>query len=210
MPEPTAKLILKVGDKEVHLEAGIETVRSELDRLASRLLSPDDGDEEPVLSVTAPRPRKSRSKRRPKSPAERAIRPGRTAVLPAMRPAGAEQLEDVTLDPNQSAELYAVNADGEIGLRKLPQGDKPEADVLLLLLYGMLVFQGRSPATAPALLRAARESGLKIDRAHRILAKRAHLVEITGRRRGKRYRLKGAGVSYCEDLIRKLLPATPS
>ena len=38
MAEPTAKLTLKVGDKEVHFEAGVNRVEAQLHRLASEML----------------------------------------------------------------------------------------------------------------------------------------------------------------------------
>ena len=56
MAEPPAKLTLKVGDKEVHFEAGAERVEAQLHRLASEMLRSGGppSDAPAVLSVTAP------------------------------------------------------------------------------------------------------------------------------------------------------------
>ncbi len=56
MSERTAKLTLRVGEKEVQFEAGVDQVEAELHRLAAELLGSAGGPagEPPVLSLTAP------------------------------------------------------------------------------------------------------------------------------------------------------------
>ena len=76
---------------------------------------------------------------------------------------------------------------------------------VLLSGYGMLVLKGVAPVTAPALLRAARQSGLRIQRAHRPLEGHGPRVSSSGHRRGRRYRLTPAGIEHCEKLIPDLL-----
>lgn len=189
MTDDTATLTIKVGDKEVRFEAGLEVVRAELARHAAELLRGAEGERAELSVATA-------------IPAAATVRPlgAQTPPIPARRPAG------VTLDPARTAALYAVNTAGQLSLETLPEDVADvDAEALMLLLYGMLVFKGLVPVTAPALLRAARQSGLRLQRAHRPLARHTKLVSSSGYRRGKRYRLTAAGIEHCEKRIPDLL-----
>ncbi len=203
MNERKAKLTIKVGDRSVEFEAGVERVEAELHRLASELLSSGgsrEGDEPAVLSVTAPR--------RPAPVEERSRRTGDfpEKVVPAS-PSVAELLRHAKLDRREVARLYAAGESGVIRLRVLPEtGRDSRADTLLLVLYGMLALRGRAPSTAPALLKSARASGSRLTRASRAFKGKSRLVSKSGERRGMRYRLTPDGVEHCEKLIPRLLP----
>lgn len=197
---PEAELVVKIGGDEVRFAAGAKAVEERFDRLVERL-----------LADRAPRGRA------PQAGASRATSPVPLPSSPAVTVQLARQARGVgsagdnypafTLDVGRIAEVYSVSEAGVLSLRVLPRGLEPrerQADALMLLLYGMLVLLGVSPATAPALLRSARVSGLELDRASRLLARRARYVATTGRKRGKRYRLTPAGVAYCEELVAAL------
>ncbi len=59
--------------------------------------------------------------------------------------------------------------------------------------------------TAADLGAAARSLGLKLQRIPRKFGLGDDRVAISGRHRGKRYRLTAAGIRHCEALIEKLL-----
>ncbi len=207
MSERKAKLTIKVGDRSVEFEAGVDRVEAELHRLAAELLGSGrgrEGDEPAVLSVTAPR------RPAPAGEAESA-RSGGTGAFPEKAvpasPSVAELMRHAKLDRREVARLYAAGKSGTIRLRALPEtGRDSQGDTLLLVLYGMLVLRGRAPSTAPALLKGARASGLMLKRASRALEGKSRLVSRSGLRRGMRYRLTRDGVEHCETLIPRLLP----
>ncbi len=200
MTERKAKLTLKVGDKEVRFEAGVDRVEAELHRLAAELLGSGgrgDAKEPAVLSVTAER-----------SPAPaRAGKPPPVKKVVPVSAGAAELMQHATLDRQEVAKLYFETDSGALALRVLPQtGPDTKADALLLVLYGLLVLKGRAPSTAPALLKGARASGLPLKRAKRFLKGKSRLFSTSGLRRGMRYRLTRAGIEHCERLIPRLLP----
>ena len=189
--ESRAQLVVKIGGGEVRFEAGLGAVERRFDGVMERLFAawqPAGGaaagrGPHPVVAMRLV-PRQPR---------------------PAARHGG--NYPELSLDAGEVAESFSVNAANELSLRVMPRGLKQRernADALLLLLYGMLALQGRSPVTAPALLRSARQSGLDLDRASRLLDRRRRYLFTEGRRRGKRYGLTAAGVQYCEDLLVRL------
>ena len=178
--EPRAELVVKLGDGEVRFEAGLGAVEQRFDGVMDRLFAAWQ-------------------------PAGAARRTTHPAV--AMRLVAGGDDPAFTLDLHEVAECYSVNAADELSLRVMPRGEKARqrnADALMLLLYGKLTLQGKSQVTAPALLRSARQSGLALDRASRLLDRRAKYVFAEGRRRGKRYGLTPEGIEYCEKLLASL------
>ncbi len=180
--------------------------RRALHRLAAELLrthASESGGAPPVLSLTAPE--------EPAAALAPAAKPGAPGgfpekVVPAS-PGVADLMRHAKLDRRRVARLYAAGDRGTIRLRILPEtGRDSHADALLLLLYGMLVLRGRAPATAPALLKSVRASGLMLKRASRALQGKSALVSTSGLRRGRRYRLTRDGIDHCEELIPRLLP----
>lgn len=126
---------------------------------------------------------------------------GAETAAPAAPPPPAEA--------GQLKQLFRVGTGKRLRLRKLPGRT---ADALLLVLYGMLKLQNRKWVYAPGMTGAARASGVRVDRADRLLAGYDDLVEGFGRRRGKRYRLTAAGREHCARLVASLaepVPVTP-
>ncbi|MCP3957199.1 MAG: hypothetical protein GY719_05045 [bacterium] len=196
--EPRAQLVVKTAGGEVRFEAGLSAVEKRFDSLMDRLFAPGVtgvAARAPAATVTQPAVAMRMVPEQTASPA-RAPVPAATGNNPAF-----------SLDLAMVAECFSVNAANEISLRGIPRGLKKRErniDTLLLLLYGKLVLQGQSPVTAPALLRSARQSGIELDRASRLLNQRRAYVRTEGRRRGMRYHLTEAGVGYCETLLQKL------
>ncbi len=187
--EPRAQLVVKLGDGEVRFEAGLGAVEKRFDGVMDRLFAAW----QPTGAA---------------STAGRATHPAvamRLVSEQPRRPAGASGgTPGLSLDLREVAESYSVNAVDELSLRVMPTAFKERernADALMLLLYGKLALQGKSQVTAPALLRSARQSGLALDRASRLLDRRGRYVVTEGRRRGKRYGLTAGGIRYCEDLL---------
>lgn len=208
---PSAKLTIKVGEKEIHLEARPEIVRQELDRLVDRLSQPslaepagDDraGDEQVVLSVTAPRtaagapppaaaPAETEESGSPAAALDFIARErGRQLV----QPGAGKLLRHVTLDPERLAALYAVDPRGRVLLKKLPSTFHQVRDTVLLLLYGTLTQLGETSENGYHLVRTVRSLGLPIERVPRSFSPDGVLAASSGRHRAKRYRLTGLGI----------------
>ncbi len=198
--EPRAQLVVKVGGGEVRFEAGLGAVERRFDGVIDRL-----------FATWQPAAGKTAGATHPAVAMRLVAREARGAVKPAARV--GDNYPALSLDAGEVAESFSVNAADELSLRVMPRGLKARernADALMLLLYGMLALQGKSPVTAPALLRSARQSGLDLDRASRLLVRRGRYLFTEGRRRGKRYGLTAAGVQYCEDLLARLRAGAPA
>lgn len=94
--------------------------------------------------------------------------------------------------------------DKSVSLRVLPQGDKPNENALLLLIWGYQRLKGANEVGAVELTESARASGLNLDRIDRTIA-RMHLhVRRGGRRRGTRYQLNNQGMARAEELLKRM------
>ncbi len=193
--EPRAQLVVKLGGGEVCFEAGLRAVEQRFDGVMDRLFA-------------AWQPGAAARRATHPAVAMRLV-PRETGRAATPAPGASGGHPGLALDPGEVAESFSVNAANELSLRVMPRGFKErdrKADALLLLLYGKLTLQGKSQVTAPALLRSARQSGLALDRASRLLDRRGRYVFTEGRRRGKRYGLTADGIRYCENLLISLRP----
>lgn len=222
-----AKLTVRVGDREVHLEARPEIVRAELDRVLDRLLPPGGGEpatagggagdpatgDDVVVSVTAPRSGQAAASGPPADGAVAAApRPALDSLIRSrgrdnLQPGAVELLRQVTLDPADFQHLYSVDPGGRVCLLARPHTAEPDDDLLRLLLYGHLTLRGTSRVTGGHLLHGARSLGLKLQRVPRAFGRDDGRVAAVGRHRRRRYGLTAVGVRHCEALIRKLLAA---
>lgn len=209
-----AKLTIKVGGNELHLEAAPEVVREEIGRVLDRLLpaggpaAEAGGQDVAVVSVTAPRPAPAPAAAAPPA-AGRESGPAPTVVEQLARSRGRQMLEPgagkllrhATLGPDQLPPLFAVNPAGQVLLQIRARTAAPLTDSLLLLLYGALTLVGRRVNRGKDLLRGARSLGFKLDRVPRDFAVDGVLAAVAGRHRSKTYRLTAAGIRHCEALI---------
>ncbi len=210
---PDAKLTVKVGGNEVHLEARPEVVREELGRVLDRLFQAggeaSDPDDRAVVSVTAPLP----AVPKPEPPPAQASAPAPSAIDAIARARGRQMLQPgavsllahVTFDPERLNALYSADPTGQVYLLT-PAGTADRLDnALLLLLYGALTVRGLAAVNGRYLLRGARSLGYKLTRVPREFARNGKLAAVHGRHRSKAYRLTADGVRHCEALIPGLL-----
>ncbi len=210
---PEAKLTIKVGDSELHLEAAPEVVRQEIGRVLDRLLPPGgsaaagDGRDVAVVSVTAPRPAPPASGapppagREPGPPPSVLERLTRSRGRQTLEPGAEELLRHATAGPDEPAALFAVDPAGQVLLQTRARTAAPLTDSLLLLLYGALTLLGKRSLRGRHLLRGARSLGFKLDRVPRDFGTDGVLAAVAGRHRSKTYRLTAAGIRHCEALI---------
>lgn len=118
------------------------------------------------------------------------------AAAAAQPPASVDALTDRVFDRDKA---------GKVSLKALPTGASRDADALVLLLYGYRKLLDVHAIVGSQLLRAARQSGLQIDRVDIPLAVRAEFITTAGARRGKRYGLNNRGVAYAEDLLARVV-----
>jgi hypothetical protein len=95
--------------------------------------------------------------------------------------------------------------DGLISLKVLPPGENRQADGLLLLLYGYKRLAGTENVFAVTLSRAAKKSGILIDRTDRAMEPHKAYYGRGGVRRSATYTLNNQGVAFAERLAMQLL-----
>lgn len=108
-----------------------------------------------------------------------------------------------TLDDLVSRVLQ-IDGAGLVSLRLLPQTDKPEADALLLLLYGYQRLANIQPVLAIQLSKSARQSGLQLERIDRDIMKHKSLIGVGGAAKGRRYSLNNQGLRRAEEILRAM------
>lgn len=112
------------------------------------------------------------------------------------RPPGAGEVTNELLD-----RVFHDHGD-IISLTAIPDTENQKADSLLLLLYGFDKLKGESKITGVTLMKACRQSGVKMDRVDRIIDARSDLIMSGGAKRGKRYQLNNKGILHAEEIIR--------
>ncbi len=106
---------------------------------------------------------------------------------------------------NQSLIDRIYRVDGEvISLRALPKTEKPQSDVLLLLLYGYNAIKNQHDVSAVRLSQAAKQTGVQVDRLDRLIAQNSDYIVRAGFKKGVRYGINNPGTKRCEE---ELLPA---
>jgi hypothetical protein len=90
-----------------------------------------------------------------------------------------------------------------LSLRQLPTGTSPEADAVLLLLFGYQRLRNEDDVPATTLNASLAQSGCRTTRLDRILKVylNARSIVRTGRGKGGRYRLTNVGLQKAESLL---------
>jgi hypothetical protein len=91
-----------------------------------------------------------------------------------------------------------------ISLRFLPKSENQDADTLLLLLYGYEKLKGLDSVLVTQLLRAAKQSGLSLDRIDRASAKYSSLLLKGGTRKGSKYSLNNQGRAKAIEILKAM------
>jgi hypothetical protein len=98
-----------------------------------------------------------------------------------------------------------LRKDNKLSLHVLPKTKTAAADTLVLLMYGFQKLFGLEAVSSIALMEAAKQSGLRIDRVDRSLpTEHAKLVIRGGQGKGTRYSVNNRGAAYAQDLLEKL------
>ena len=124
---------------------------------------------------------------------------------------GAAVLRPAPASDRAASDLFAVDAQRKlVTLRRYPGGKWPDADAVLLLLYGFRHVLGENARAVGVtrLQRALAESGRADARIYRTLEgyRGAGLVRKFGRRRATSYQLTASGEERATALARTLAP----
>jgi hypothetical protein len=92
-----------------------------------------------------------------------------------------------------------------VSLRVLPTGGKRDAEALLLLLYGFAHYFHEHGVLGTQLMKAARVSGVQVDRADRVLDSHSDKLTVAGFRKGRTYGLNNPGKAYAEKRLSEIL-----
>lgn len=183
MDGTTYKLRVRIGVSEFEAEGDEATVKEQyrmfLDAIAEAPGAP------PV-----PRAAASRSDERPL--------PFDGGPAPAAAP------DNGTGIPSALMDRVFSNIRGVISLRSLPQSETRDADALLLLLYGFLKLKDEFNVYGTQLMKAARQSGLNIDRVDRVISDHRGLYLRGGARRGATYSLNNQGEIKAEGIMQSM------
>lgn len=93
-----------------------------------------------------------------------------------------------------------------LSLRQPPTGSFPEADAVLLLLFGHKRIREEEEVPVTVLTEALKQSGCPVKRLDRILTiyTKDHSVLRSGRGKGGKYRLTNLGLKKAEALVQEL------
>ena len=80
-----------------------------------------------------------------------------------------------------------------------------ESDALLLLLYGYAQLRNQDQVLGTQLLRAAKQSGLNLERVDRALSKHESLLLKGGARKGTKYSLNNQGRTRAVEIMKAML-----
>jgi hypothetical protein len=94
-----------------------------------------------------------------------------------------------------------------VSLNYLPKTAQKDSDALLLLLYGYTVMKGQEQVLGTQLIRAARQSGVTLERVDRALARHEPLLLKGGARKGLKYGLNNQGMKAAKEMLSALLDA---
>lgn len=99
----------------------------------------------------------------------------------------------------------AFETDGDVvSLKFLPATENQQPDTLILLLYGYEKVKGQPMVLGTQLLKAARKTGLQIDRVDRPIAAHESLLLRGGTRKGMKYGLNNLGKAKAAELLKKM------
>ena len=172
------KLTIKLpGGAEFHGEGPKSSVKEDYERFL-----------EAIRSVPAPKPRNALD--------------GQDAGSDA----GNEGQGDSTgLGPPLMQRLFKTDRAGIVSLRAIPRTKDSDADALLALIYGFQVLRGQHDVATGHLTKGARQTGLKVGRIDRILARQSSFVNAGGLKKGRKYGLNNPGIRRAEEILREVL-----
>ena len=117
--------------------------------------------------------------------------------------AAASSFNVPSVSSDTLSRVFKVN--DTVSLLAIPKTDKPAADALLVILYGYDRMKSINAVTGTTLMKAAKQSGINIDRIDRIMGTRDEFVNFAGAKKGRRYSLNNRGAAEAEKIIRKMM-----
>ena len=111
---------------------------------------------------------------------------------------------DETIDNTELSRIFHESGD-LLSLTATPETDDSKADALLLLIYGYNKLMNELKITGVTLMKAARQSGISINRVSQYMDTKKEFILTGGTKRGKRYSLNNKGIQYVEDMITEML-----
>ena len=179
METTTHRIKIKLGDAEFDAEGPSEVVNAQFSAFLDAVATPK-------AAQTPAQP--------PNTPDPNADSPG-NGRTGAANPAG--------LTPDILTRVFKVN--DTVSLLAIPKTDKSDADALLAILYGFDRMKSINTVTGTTLMKAAKQSGINIDRIDRVISVRDDLVNMAGAKKGRRYSLNNRGVAAAEKIIREVI-----
>jgi hypothetical protein len=125
--------------------------------------------------------------------------PSTTPPTSAIPKSDAERAPDDVL-----SRLFNIGKDGVVSLKLLPKGTNRSADALLLLLYGYRRLKNADNIYGTQLMKAARVSGVLVERIDRSLSPHADFFMRGGRKRSANYTINNQGVTAAEAMIKTI------
>lgn len=98
--------------------------------------------------------------------------------------------------------------DEPFSLLAKPKSDNVDTDGLIVLMYGMGALKGETHVTGSALMKSAKQSGLRLkaDRVDRTIDEYVgKFVNAAGNKRGLRYSLNNEGIKHAIRLINEMV-----
>lgn len=131
------------------------------------------------------------------------------ANVPTTLTAGSAECNSPTKDEDREGiatwnRIYKLR-DEKLSLNVLPDTDAATSDAILLIIFGYQVYQGHQDVPSLAVMEAAKQSGLRIDRIDRNLtAEHSRFLLKGGSGKGSRYSLNNRGLNYVQELLDRL------
>lgn len=110
------------------------------------------------------------------------------------------------LDSTLLDRLFSKDKHGTVALRALPRGENAESDAMVALIYGSSRLANEPQVTGSRLMKAAEQSGLRVERIDRTLASQiGPYVTTAGFKKGRRYGLTNPGIRRAEEILTSIL-----
>jgi len=175
----THKLRIRIGDAEFEAEGSESSVKAQYDAFLQALAAQGAAEARaPAAPGSAPKDHIEQN---------------------------GEPDESAGVDEALIEKAYLLGKDGLVSLKYLPKSDQREADALLLILFGYTTLKQADAVLGTQLTRAARQSGISIDRVDRALAKHDTLLLKGGARKGVKYSLNNQGRVKAQEMLKQML-----
>ncbi|HEY1507255.1 MAG TPA: hypothetical protein VGF92_23335 [Stellaceae bacterium] len=130
--------------------------------------------------------------------------PPKAATPPDSGNGASEQSAPRSVAADFLNRIYDYRKDGTVTLKVLPKGQNRDADALLLLLYGYKQYKDADNVFGAQLMKAAKLSGIQVERIDRALAPHSSYLIRGGRKRSANYTLNNQGITAAEAITKTI------